>query len=279
MHKPSADEGTLRRVADRFSLPFELFEFLVAALEKGDEIMAAIDDLNAAVSDLQTQVTAENDALASVASQLQAASTQLAELQSQVAATGNVSADDLEALATTITGVAKSASDAVASTQPAAPVSPSDPSAPSDPGVDPSAGGTPADPTSGAGSVSDPGAVPADPAAPSDPTAGTSADPSAGSTPDVPGGTTDPSAVTSGSSEPVQAVYTFDGDPSTVDTTVWPASGFETTDTPPRPLFYYSGDNGAGAGVANGDGVANAWHVYTGSVQPAQVSSGDVAEG
>lgn len=195
-------------------------------------VMAGIDDLNAAVQQLQASVTAENTELANVASNLQTATQQLADLQAQVAATGNVSAQDLEDLATTITGVAQSASAAVSAAQaPAAP-----------------AGGT---------------AAPAGGSAP-DPTAGGAA----------PSGGASPSA-----SEPTQSVYTFDGDPSTVDATVWPSSGFETTDTPPKLLFYYSGDTGDTPGATNGDGVAGAWHLYTGAVQPVQAAAADPSAG
>lgn len=73
-----------------------------------------------------------------------------------------------------------------------------------------------------------------------------------------------PPATPATPAQPAQSVYVFDGDPSTVDATVWPSSGFETAEAVPRQLFYYSGDT---AGTTNGDGQAGLWHVYTGPVQ------------
>lgn len=67
---------------------------------------------------------------------------------------------------------------------------------------------------------------------------------------------------------PTKSVYTFSGDPTTIDATVWSASGFETTETPPRLLYYFSGDTAPGDTNGNGqDG--GAWVVYTGPTQAA----------
>lgn len=67
---------------------------------------------------------------------------------------------------------------------------------------------------------------------------------------------------------PTQSVYTFTGDPTTIDATQWTPSGFQTATTPPSPLYYYSGD--ANPGDTNGNGQDNgAWQVYAGDVAPA----------
>lgn len=63
-----------------------------------------------------------------------------------------------------------------------------------------------------------------------------------------------------------QSVYTFDGDPTTVDTTLWVITQEETTDVPPKRLYTYTGDTAPGD--AKGDGIGGVWHHYTGPVQP-----------
>lgn len=71
-----------------------------------------------------------------------------------------------------------------------------------------------------------------------------------------------PSAAT-----PTQPVYTYSGG-DTPDASVWPPSGFETDEQPPRPLYYYGGDapNSGQQGAASGDGAADgAWSVWTGN--------------
>lgn len=137
--------------------------------------------------------------------------------------------------------------------------------------TDPSAGGV-VDPGTGA-PVSDPAAPVADPAAPvADPGAGptdptgtsTPADPAGGAAPA--GGVTDPTATApTGVSVNERAVYTFSGDPATIDPTTWPAAPVQTEDSPPKQLYYFAGDSEPGE--QNGAGVAG-WEVYSGSTQP-----------
>ncbi len=62
-----------------------------------------------------------------------------------------------------------------------------------------------------------------------------------------------------------QSVYTVDAG-NVVDTTQWTATGEETTDTPPKPLYTYAGDTAPGD--KKGDGLGGVWHLYTGATQP-----------
>lgn len=62
------------------------------------------------------------------------------------------------------------------------------------------------------------------------------------------------------------SVYTFDGDPSTVDVAQWTKANIETTDTPPKSLYFYGGDTAPG--MAAGDGLGGVWHLYSGATQP-----------
>lgn len=74
---------------------------------------------------------------------------------------------------------------------------------------------------------------------------------------------------TAPAAQATQPVYTYAG--TTADTTVWPESGFQTTEEPPRLLYYYTGDvaNSGQTGTANGNGAdGGLWQVYTGPVQP-----------
>lgn len=78
------------------------------------------------------------------------------------------------------------------------------------------------------------------------------------------------SAAVAGTQPPAPAqrsVYTTDGDPSAVDATSWPGTGLQTTESPPRPVFFYAGDTSPGD--KNGDGVGGVWHLYTGQTAPA----------
>lgn len=63
-------------------------------------------------------------------------------------------------------------------------------------------------------------------------------------------------------SKPNKSVYVFTG-AGEPDLTDWTASGFETDDTPPVPLYYFDGDL-AGTTETNGQGVG-AWALYTGA--------------
>lgn len=64
-----------------------------------------------------------------------------------------------------------------------------------------------------------------------------------------------------------QSLYTFSGDPSTVDASVWPASGLETAESTPRLLYTNSGDTAPGD--TNGNGADDgAWVLYDGPTQP-----------
>jgi hypothetical protein len=71
---------------------------------------------------------------------------------------------------------------------------------------------------------------------------------------------------------PTQSVYTFDGDPTTVDTSQWVLTEWETTETPPRRLYLYTGDHNPGD--KNGDGLGGVWHVYEGATQQVQAPAG-----
>jgi hypothetical protein len=67
------------------------------------------------------------------------------------------------------------------------------------------------------------------------------------------------------------SLYTFSGDPSTIDATVWPASGLETAESTPRLLYTNSGDTAPGD--TNGNGAdGGAWVLYDGPTQPAPTS-------
>lgn len=232
------------------------------------EVMAGIDDLRAGIADLQTQVTAENDALGQLASDLQAAEATISQLQA--AGAGAVSDADLESLATQVGAISQSAAAATAAAT-AAPAAPA-------------AGGTaaPAGTDVGAGTSTDTGASGTAPAAPVDtsgtdtsgtaaPTDGTATDTS-GSTDAPAGGTvdpTDPTATGDSSTATDRTVYTFGGDASTVDPQTWPTAPV-VTDTG-APLYYFSGDTAAGQ--QNGAGLAGLWQVYTGATQPATAAA------
>lgn len=67
-------------------------------------------------------------------------------------------------------------------------------------------------------------------------------------------------------------VYTYDADPTTVDTTEWKPAGLTTTDG--HPLWFFSGDQAGDIG-ARGDGINGVWHVYTGkTLGPVQPDTG-----
>lgn len=60
-----------------------------------------------------------------------------------------------------------------------------------------------------------------------------------------------------------RSVYTVDaGTP--VDTTQWTTTNEQTTDTPPKALYNYTGDTAPGD--HKGDGLGGVWHLYTGPV-------------
>jgi hypothetical protein len=65
---------------------------------------------------------------------------------------------------------------------------------------------------------------------------------------------------------PVKPRYTFDGDPSGVDASMWPPTGLETTEAPSRLLYNYRDDQPGGPATA--DGMNGQWHEYTGPTQP-----------
>lgn len=240
--------------------------------------MAGIDDLRSAVADLQTAEDAENAALSTIAASLADAESQITALQGQVASGTGVSDSDLEGLAQTVASVAQSAKDAVAAaTAPAAPA-PTDPGTGGTGGVDPGTG-APIDTSPGTGTPVDtgtPDAPPVDPGTPADPTDGgtpaptdpTTPDPAAPADPGTPA--PDPAAPDSGTAAPSsdqRSLYVFDGDPSTVDQSVWPLAPVETTDDPPKALYFYAGDTAAGQ--ANGDGLNGQWHLFNGLTQAA----------
>ena len=60
-------------------------------------------------------------------------------------------------------------------------------------------------------------------------------------------------------------VYTYDGDPTTIDGTSWTAAHEATADG--HPLYHFAHDE-AGQPPA-GDGLGGVWHLYTGPTQPA----------
>jgi hypothetical protein len=105
--------------------------------------------------------------------------------------------------------------------------------------------------------------------------------PAAGATSDTSGATgtgtpsdttaTGAATATGGATPEAATLYEFVG-AGTPDTTVWPVASVETTDTPPKPLYHYTGDSAAaptaGAGVD-----PTAWQVYTGATQPTQPSA------
>lgn len=63
------------------------------------------------------------------------------------------------------------------------------------------------------------------------------------------------------------AVYTFAGDPSTIDASAWPSADVETAETTPRPLYHYAGDTNPGD--QNGNGLdGGLWVLYDGPTQP-----------
>jgi hypothetical protein len=238
----------------------DLFELVKTT---GEQIMAGIDDLNASIADLQTQVSAENAAVGTLVTELQGVEAQLAALQASGA--DAVTDQQLEDLATQIAAVSASASAAVAAI-PAAPAASSgdttppagDTTAPADGGTTAPAGGD-ASPDPSAGT--DAGSTDAPPAdtAPTD-TTGDGTAPADGSTVEA----------------PARSVYTFDGDVSTIDPNVWASAGV-VTDTG-EALYFYSGDTDPGD--VKGDGLANAWHVYAGvqSAPPvADPAPGDAA--
>jgi hypothetical protein len=60
-------------------------------------------------------------------------------------------------------------------------------------------------------------------------------------------------------------LYVFAGAAGTaIDTTQWTLAGVETTDTPPRALYTFSGDTAGGTPT----GGSAEWVVYTGTTQP-----------
>lgn len=205
----------------------------------------SLDALRAAVGDLQTAAQDEHNELDAVVQQLGQVEGALSSLQTQVAQGGGVSQADIDAVASQVSGVASAARSAVESAKSSAAVAGS--------------GGTTPAPTGGT-----PAPTPA-PTAPA-PTGGTPAPAPTPASPTSPA----PSAPAA-----EQSVYVFDGDPSTVDTTVWPSSGLETQEATPRPLFHYSSD--VNPGETNGDGVGGVWHVYTGPTQPASTAAGGEA--
>lgn len=110
--------GFRRRNSSAELTRWQLAELII---DIGGILLTALDDLQAAVSNLQAQVGTENDELASVVASLKAVQQQLADLQAQITAGGNVTADQLEAIASTVTDVANSATAAVQSARGPAP--------------------------------------------------------------------------------------------------------------------------------------------------------------
>lgn len=64
-------------------------------------------------------------------------------------------------------------------------------------------------------------------------------------------------------------LYEFSGDPATIDATHWTLTDLETTDTPPKPLYTFTGD------TVNGEpkGSDASWTPYTGNTQAASSST------
>jgi hypothetical protein len=222
---------------------------LLELVRRQEDGMAAIDDLRAAVEDLQSNVSAEGQALSGVAQQLTQAEQQLTALQT--AGVDNIAEQDLEAITATIAGVAQQAQAAVANLNTTGGVAPA---LPTDPGtVDP-----------GTGAPVDPGTAgtPTDPVAPTDPTAGSPVDPTA----------TDPAGGVAVSAD--RTLYVTTNDPATIDPATWPAAPVETSDDPPRQLYFFAGDTDAGQ--TNGSSVAG-FEVYDGATQSTVAAGGGAA--
>jgi len=102
-------------------------------------------------------------------------------------------------------------------------------------------------------------AVPSAPSAPAPLPAPTVALPGIGAQPVAAPATEGPTAAAG------RALYTFDGDPATVDHAAWPQANERTVDG--KLLFHYSGDTAPGD--ATGDGLGGVWHRYTGATTAA----------
>lgn len=358
---PMADEQTERdgesvTVVIRpewFGFHHEVLTSLDRIERKVGNLMAAQDDLTAAVAALQAASDAENTEMQAAVAALGNVQTELAAVQQQLAAGGTVSDADIESvvgqLATVTSSMAAATAAASAVTSPPA-TDPTDPTGgttrpaggtdPTDPtgGTTPPAGGT-TPPAGGAtvgqvGVTLEPGVLPADGTSTSQLTAevvDTTGAPLAGETlsisssdtsvtatdvtdngdgtysaqltasqnvgeaqitvtdgavtglaaltldavtaptdPAAPTDPTDPGTPTTDPGAPAapteddRSLYTFDGDPGTVDPSVWPTAPYTTPDG--AQLYYYSGDTAAGQ--SNGDGLAGQWHVYVGSTVP-----------
>lgn len=201
---------------------------LLTVAEILEVVMAGIDDLNTSVANLEAAVSGESAELGQVVAGLQQATATIAQLQQQIQAGSGVTAEQLDEVVGHLNTIAQGAAAATQSAQTAA--------APPAPSPQPAPAPAP-----------EPAPAPAPEPAP------------------APASAPEPSPA---AAQPDKTVYTFTGDPSLVDPGAWPASGFETTDTPPRPLYYFSGDTAAGQ--QNGNGLSGgAWQAYTGPVQPA----------
>lgn len=209
--------------------------------DEDNEIWAAIDDLTEQMEVVMGATDSISQALATLASDTSAAladiKAQVQTLQSEAGDPGKVQAivDQIDSLDSQVKAA--------------------------DPGASP----TPTPPAAAAPAAVEssppPALSPDTPSSPSpDPSgapASTPADPSASSPPEP----------TPGNPEPAKSVYTFTGDPSLIDASAWPASGFETDEATPRKLYYFSGDSAIGQ--TGGNGLSGgAWQIYTGPTKP-----------
>lgn len=198
----------------------ELLEAIADAVlwiaDQQEDIRMALQDLQDAVTELETAEAAEEATLGELVTELKDATDQIASLQAQLAAGNPVSEQDLEDLTNRVAAVTDKANAAVtaAGTQPAP--EPPGPDEPPAPGPEPEP-------------------------APDAPTA-------------------------------ERSVYTFDGDPSTIDPQTWTLAQVQTTDEPARPLYLFAGDTAPGD--VGGDGVQGLFHVYTGALAPVAGAEG-----
>lgn len=203
-----------------------------------DAITTQVEAVEQHVTDAQTAIQAELDALASAnpALDLSALTAAVGKLDPAVQALGTLKPD------------------APAAPAPAEPAAPAEPVAAEPAPADPTLPSSSPAPASGSAPAPDPSSGPTTgPTSPADPSSSPPADPAAPSAP----------------ATPSKAVYTFAGDPSQIDPGAWPASGFETAEATPQLLYYFSGDTAPGS--ASGNGLSGGqWVAYTGPVQAVQ---------
>lgn len=168
-------------------------------------------------------------------------------------ASGTVTAPAMPG-STAVPGAPVTANDGGPGTVVGAPVSPNSPPM----------GGTPPGPVSGAPAPAV-GVPPLDQATTLDPPPTASGQPTSQPAPGAQNPSTAPGTEAAPPVPLPKAVYTFDGDPATVDHAEWPDASQKTGDG--APLFYFSGDTAPGD--AKGDGAGGGWHHYSGPTVPA----------